>query len=600
MSKQPLVYRTHTCGELSLDQNKEKVILSGWVDTQRNHGGLIFIDLRDRYGITQLVFDPDQGKELMDQAGRVRSEYVLRVVGMVRNRPENMVNTKISTGSVEVLAQEITVLSAAKTPPFVIEDKANVSEDIRLEFRYLDLRRPFLQKILQLKHRFVQGMRNYLTEKDFLEIDTPILFKSTPEGARDYLVPSRNSQGSFYALPQSPQTLKQLLMIGGLDRYFQFAHCFRDEDLRSDRQPEFVQLDLEMSFVNEESIYALVEGLMTAAYKEASNSKLTPPFPRLTYKTAMEKYGNDKPDTRFDLLLENASAVFEKTAFKAFSSVLGAGGSIKGLCVKAGTDLSRKNIDNLTSLVARFGAKGLAWLKVEESLVSPIAKFLSSQEQSALVKCMKAEKGDLILLVADIDPEVVDASLGNLRVHLGKERNLIKDNCFNFLWVTDFPLFEYDSETKTYSAKHHPFTQPHPDDIELLKNQKNMGEIRSVAYDLVCNGHEIAGGSLRIYQSDVQEAMFRALNVTKKEVEEKFGFFIRALQYGTPPHGGIAFGLDRNIMLLTGVKSIRDVIAFPKTQTGACLMSSCPDPVTDKQLRELSIRVSKEDRPTPK
>ena len=596
--------RTHTCGALNAELDGANVTLSGWVAKRRDHGGLIFIDLRDRYGLTQIVFDPSQSKhqETLDSANKVRSEYVISIKGIVRKRPDSMINPKLSTGEIEVLAQEIYILSAAKTTPFVIDDHTDAGETLRLKYRYLDLRRPALQKNIILRHKLSQIVRDYLNGKDFLEIETPILFKSTPEGARDYLVPSRVNPGSFYALVQSPQIMKQLLMVAGFDRYYQIARCFRDEDLRADRQPEFTQIDIEMSFANREILYALVEGLLKRVFSEMSEMEITTPFPRMSYDQAMDEYGVDKPDTRFTLKLQDLSKVFASTKFQAFHNVLQAGGSVRGIRVEAPmlgeTGLSRKDLDELTKFVQPYGAKGLAWMKIENTdgkltINSPIAKFLQDEEKTALITTFAAQTGDLLLLVADTNHDIVYASLGALRLHLGKKLNLIDESLFNFLWVTDFPLLQYDADNKRYAACHHPFTSPSPADEEKLMKGENLGDLKAAAYDCVLNGYEIAGGSIRIFRQDVQQAMFRALSMNDEEIKEKFGFFVEALQYGTPPHGGIAFGVDRLVMLLAGTDAIREVMAFPKTQKATCLMSECPSPVTIEQLTELGIGIMK-------
>lgn len=595
--------RSHTCGALTSQEVGETVTLSGWVAKRRDHGGLIFIDLRDRYGLTQIVFDPSQSKNktAVESADKVRSEYVISVKGAVRSRPESMVNPKLSTGEIEVLADEIHILSSAKTTPFTIDDHTDAGEMLRLKYRYLDLRRPMLQRNLMLRHNLMRVVRDYLSNENFLEIETPIMFKSTPEGARDYLVPSRVNPGNFYALVQSPQIMKQLLMVAGFDRYFQIARCFRDEDLRADRQPEFTQIDIEMSFANRELLYAMMEKLLKRIFSEINGMEITIPFPRMDYDQAMEEYGVDKPDTRFDLKLKDLSKIFTGTGFQAFRNTLEAGGSVRGIRVPAaqgGSGFSRKDLDDFTKIVQPHGAKGLAWVKVEGegtglTLNSPIAKFLNDTEKAALLKAWGAEAGDLLLLVADTSHDVVFASLGALRLHLGKKLNLIDESLFNFLWVTDFPLLQYDPEGKRYVACHHPFTSPSPADEAKLLRGEDLGTLKAAAYDCVLNGYEIAGGSIRIFRQDVQQAMFRALSMSDAEIEKKFGFFVEALQYGTPPHGGIAFGVDRLVMLLAGTDAIREVMAFPKTQKATCLMSECPSEVSVEQLTELGISVMK-------
>lgn len=599
--------RTHNCGALTGAETDQEVLLCGWVNTRRDHGGLIFADLRDRYGITQIVIDPAQekGNNLIERGSDIRNEFVLSVQGVVRRRPANMVNAKLKTGEIEILVKDFQILSRAETPPFVVEDEVDASETLRLKHRYLDLRRPAMQKNLFVRSQFIQITREYLTRENFMDIETPILFKSTPEGARDYLVPSRVNPGSFYALPQSPQILKQLLMVSGMDRYYQVARCFRDEDLRADRQPEFSQIDIELSFTDEETIYALLEGLMKRAYKEILNVDIPTPFNRMTYHEAMENYGVDKPDTRFDLKLQDAGGVFADTGFNAFKSVLSSGGRIKGICVKGAaegeTAFSRKDFDQYTKYVGNFGAKGLAWLKVlktgaETELNSPIAKFLSPEEQKALTEAFSAEAGDVIFLIADKDPEVVFAGLGALRLQIGRDRKLIDQSAYHFHWVTEFPMFEYSAEEKRYVAKHHPFTQPLEEDREKFIRGEDLPNLRAAAYDLVLNGHEVAGGSLRIHEPEIQAAMFKALDMSEEQVEKQFGFFTEALRYGTPPHGGIALGVERNIMILVGTEAIRDVMAFPKTQKASCLMSDCPSTVAPEQLAELQISLLKKNK----
>lgn len=598
--------RTHTCGDLSAAEEGKEVILAGWVAKRRDHGGLIFIDLRDRYGITQLVFDPATSGDTRskEEADKVRGEFVLSVKGTVRRRPSDMVNPKLATGEIEVMVHELNILSSAKTPPFVIDDHTDASEVLRLKYRYLDLRRPSIQRNLILRHELYQVVRKYLSDHKFLEIETPILFKSTPEGARDYLVPSRVNPGHFYALVQSPQIMKQLLMVSGFDRYFQVARCFRDEDLRADRQPEFSQIDIEMSFTNRELIYKIMEGLMLTLFRELKGMELSLPFPRMSYAQAMDEYGVDKPDTRFDLKIKDAGKIFANTGFQAFRTVLEGGGYVRGLHLDPKTQgqyaFSRKELDDLAKHTQQFGAKGLAWIKIEAPkegalpvFNSPIAKFLSDAEKEQFVKEWGLRPGDLVLLVADTNYDTMCASLGGLRNHLGKLLGLIDESLYNFLWVTDFPLLQYDPDSKRYVACHHPFTSPTPADENKLISGQDLAQLRAAAYDLVLNGFEVAGGSIRIFRQEVQQAMFRALGFTEQEVREKFGFFVEALQYGTPPHGGIAFGVDRLVMLLAGTDAIREVMAFPKTQKATCLMSECPSPVTPEQLAELHISVLK-------
>lgn len=597
--------RTHTCGELKGDHHGKEVVLSGWVSKRRDHGGLIFIDLRDRYGITQLVFDPSTGDaKSKESAESVRAEYVISVKGMVRKRPDEMVNPKISTGEIEVDVRELHVLSAAKTPPFLIDDNTDAGEALRLKYRYLDLRRTSIQRNLIMRHQTYQVVRKYLSEQQFLEIETPILFKSTPEGARDYLVPSRVNPNSFYALVQSPQIMKQLLMVAGFDRYFQVARCFRDEDLRADRQPEFSQIDIEMSFTNRELIYKIMEGLVKSLFQETKGMNISTPFPRMSYQQAMDEYGVDKPDTRYELKIQDISNIFRQSGFQAFRTCLDNGGYVRclhlPLSIQGSEQFSRKDLDDLTKLAQQGGAKGMAWIKVETSkegplpsFNSPIAKFFNDEERANLVKQLKLQAGDLVLMVADTNYDTVCASLGTLRIHLANKLQLVDHSLYNFLWVTDFPLLQYDADAKRWAACHHPFTSPTPEDESKLLEGKDLGSIKAAAYDLVLNGYEVAGGSIRIFRQEVQQAMFRALGFSPEEAKAKFGFFVEALQYGTPPHGGIAFGVDRMVMLLVGTDAIREVMAFPKTQKATCLMSECPSPVTPEQLAELHISLMK-------
>ena len=598
--------RSHTNGELTGAQEGKEVTLAGWVAKRRDHGGLIFIDLRDRYGITQLVFDPaiSGDNRSKEDAEQVRGEYVISIKGIVRRRPAEMVNPKLATGEIEVSVTELHILSTAKTPPFQIDDNTDAGEALRLKYRYLDLRRPSIQNNLIVRHQTYQVVRRYLDENRFLEIETPILFKSTPEGARDYLVPSRVNQGSFYALVQSPQIMKQLLMVAGFDRYFQIARCFRDEDLRADRQPEFSQIDIEMSFTNREVIYSIMEGLVKMLFTEIKGMDISTPFPRMSYSQAMDDYGVDKPDTRFEMRIKDATKIFTGTGFQAFRNVIEAGGFVRGLhldlAMQGDQAFSRKDLDDLQKLVQQHGAKGLAWVKVETgkdgpalTFNSPIAKFLSPEEVEKLNKEWKLKSGDLLLLVADTNYDTMCGALGALRNHLGKKLELIDPSLYNFLWVTDFPLLQYDADSKRYVACHHPFTSPSPQDEAKLLAGEDLANIRAAAYDLVLNGFEVAGGSIRIFRQEVQQAMFKALGFSEEEAKEKFGFFVEALQYGTPPHGGIAFGVDRMVMLLVGTDAIREVMAFPKTQKATCLMSECPSPVTPEQLAELHVSLLK-------
>jgi aspartyl-tRNA synthetase len=583
-------------------------MLCGWVAKRRDHGGLIFIDLRDRYGITQIVFDPaaasQGGKEAWELAQKLRSEYVLWCKGIVRARPEGMTNTKLTTGTIDILSHDLVILSEAKTPPFPIEDDVDVAEPVRLEYRYLDLRRPYLQKNLITRHKMLQIVRQHLDENSFIEVETPILYKSTPEGARDFIVPSRLNPGSFYALPQSPQTLKQLLMISGMDRYFQIARCFRDEDLRADRQPEFSQIDIETSFLSEEELFPILEGMVQKLWKKILNVDIAIPFQRMPYKEAMNRFGSDKPDIRFGLELQDLSDIFATSTFQVFSNALapnsrGFKGAVKGIVAHGVAEqLSRKDLDDLTKHVAQYGAKGLLWIKItpEGEMQSPAAKFFTPEEKAALTKKLELEPNSIVMIVADKNKVVYD-SLGALRLELGARLKMIpppEAKNFAFLWVVNFPLVEYDEKEGRYFAAHHPFTSPRPEYFEDFINGTNMDAIEASAYDMVLNGVEVGGGSLRIYRSDVQSAMFKLLGLTPEEAKTKFGFFLEALQYGTPPHGGLAFGVERLAALLCGVGPIRDVMAFPKTQKGTDLMAVTPSEVTAEQMKELNIMVVKQ------
>jgi len=581
--------RTHSCCELGAKDIGNEVVLMGWVLRRRDHGGVIFIDLRDREGITQVVFNPEADKAVHAKAHSIRNEYVLAVRGKVDPRPEGMVNPNLHTGEIEVLVSELKILNQAITPPFLIEDNIDVSENIRLKYRHLDLRRPQMQRNLVLRHKAGASVRNYLNKLDFLDLETPFLTRSTPEGARDYLVPSRVNPGQFYALPQSPQIFKQLFMIAGYDRYYQIVRCFRDEDLRADRQPEFTQIDIEMSFVGEEEIIQLTEGMMATLFKDVLDLAMTPPFPRLTYAEAVGRYGLDKPDTRFGFELKDISDIVEGSGFKVFSGAVKKGGIVKALNAKGCTNFSRKEIDDLTDFVAVYRAKGMAWIKVkDDDWQSPITKFFSEEEKKALAERIGMEPGDLIFFVAD-QPKIVNEALGNLRNHLGRKLNLIDEGQFNFLWVTRFPMFEYDETEKRYQALHHPFTSPLEEDFGKLKDDPLA--VQSRAYDLVLNGFEVGGGSIRIHQKEIQEQVFKALGMDRKSYEEKFGFLLSALDSGAPPHGGIAIGFDRLVMLLCGEPSIRDVIAFPKTQKAACLLTGAPSATSKQQLDELQLRL---------
>ncbi len=580
--------RTHNCGELTKKNAKENVVLNGWVDRRRDLGNLIFIWLRDRYGITQIVFEP-VNKDAYELAKKLRNEFVISVEGKVRVRPEDAINKELKTGEVDVLVDKLLILSEAETPPFAIKDDTEAFEDLRLKYRYLDLRRPALQKVLLLRHRMYQITRKYFDENDFVEIETPVLMKSTPEGARDYLVPSRIYKGKFYALPQSPQQYKQLLMVSGFDRYFQIVKCFRDEDLRADRQPEFTQIDIEMSFTNQEQVFMAVEGLMKKLFGEIWSIDLSLPIQRLTYDEALMKYGSDKPDLRFDLELHNLNDVFGNTEFKVLGETIKSNGLISGLVAPGCASFSRSQIDGLTDFVKEQGAKGLVWFKVGEGRVdSPAAKFLNENEINELLKNLNAKKEDLILIIAGAESSTLN-QMGMLRLEIAERLDLIKPETQpSLLWITDFPLFEWDEETKRYYAMHHPFTSPRTEDINLL--DKEPGKVKAQAYDLVLNGNEIAGGSIRIHNADLQAKMFKALGINDEEAQHKFGFLMNAFKFGAPPHGGIAFGFDRMVMVFAGVDSIRDTIAFPKTASALSLMDDSPSTVSEEQLNELHIK----------
>ncbi len=586
--------RTHTCGELRQSNIGENVVLNGWVDTRRDLGGLIFIDLRDRYGITQIVFEPSFNEKAHREAGNLRNEYVISIEGIVRKRPPETDNSDIATGHIDVMANKLVILNEAKTPPFPIKDKIETSEDIRLKYRYLDLRRNAVQKNLLLRHKMYQLTRLYFDRKNFVEVETPVLMKSTPEGARDYLVPSRIHKGKFYALPQSPQTYKQILMVSGLDRYFQIVKCFRDEDLRADRQPEFTQIDVEMSFIDQEDIFEVVEGLMKIFFKEIWGKELKLPLPRLSFDEAMEKYGIDKPDLRFALGMITLNDIFANTGFKVFKEQIENKGIISGLVAPGCGEYTRNQLDVLTDFVKKLGAGGLIWMRVKESgsgteLEAPVAKFLSPEEKKNLIEKLNAKPGDLIFILSGQKLKALSI-MGQLRLEMARRLDLIKkDSIPQLLWVTDFPLFEWDEETKRFYAMHHPFTSPRLEDVQYMESDPSR--VRARAYDLVLNGSEVAGGSIRIHNAELQAKMFKALGISDEEAEYKFGFLMNAFKYGAPPHGGIAFGFDRMAMIFAGENSIRDVIAFPKTASGVSLMDDAPSTVSEEQLRELHIKI---------
>ena len=584
--------RTHMCGELTSQNLGQEVVLMGWVQRRRDLGGLIFVTLRDRTGIIQLVFDQEESESLFHKASGLRSEYVIASRGDVVSRAPEAINPKMATGSIEIKVKELKILSRSETPPFYIEDNINVGEALRYKYRYLDLRRPEMQKNLMMRHRIANSVRNFLNDRRFLEIETPMLTKSTPEGARDYLVPSRVHAGKFYALPQSPQLFKQLLMLSGYDRYYQIARCFRDEDLRADRQPEFTQIDIEMSFVEIEDILAINEEMIAEVFRQVLDIEISLPLKRITYKDAMERYGLDKPDTRFGLELVDISSLVVDSGFKVFSNTVRDGGSVRGINVRGcGSKFSRREIDSLGEYVKTYRAKGLAWINYsEDGIRSPIAKFLEQEEIDAIIKHMDANVGDLLLFIADKD-EVVFQALGNLRLELGRKLDLIPTDQYDLLWVTEFPLFEYDEEEGRFVAKHHPFTSPMDEDMDLLDSDPE--KVRAKAYDMVLNGNEIGGGSIRIHNTEIQERMFKALGFTLDEAWDQFGFLMEAFKYGTPPHGGIAYGLDRIAALLAGRATIRDVIAFPKVQNASDLMTNAPSEVDAKQLKELHIAIEK-------
>ena len=582
--------RTHTCGELRESNIGENVVLNGWVDRRRDLGGVIFIEVRDRHGITQVVFEPTFNETAHHAAKDLRSEFVVSIEGVVRKRPADTDNPDLSTGHIDVMVNNLIILNEAETPPFAIKDEIDTHEDLRLKYRYLDLRRPKLQKSLILRHKMAQITRQYFDENGFIEVETPVLMKSTPEGARDFLVPSRMHKGKFYALPQSPQTYKQLLMVAGMDRYFQIVKCFRDEDLRADRQLEFTQIDVEMSFIDQEDIFMIVEGLMKRFFKQVWNRDLHIPLPRLSFDEAMEKYGSDKPDIRFNLEMKTLNNVFSNTEFKVFKDAIDAGGIVTGLLAPGCGDYTRNQLDVLTDFVKGHGAKGLISIRVKEGeLESPTMKFFTDEEKKNLIEALGAKAGDLIFILSGTKIKTLN-TMGVLRLEMAKRLNLIKEDTEpKILWVTDFPLFEWDEETGRFYAMHHPFTSPRVEDIPLMDS--DPGKVKARAYDLVLNGNEIAGGSIRIHSSELQAKMFKALGISEEEAHHKFGFLMNAFKYGAPPHGGIAFGFDRMAMIFAGEHSIRDVIAFPKTASAVSLMDDSPSTVSEEQLRELHIKV---------
>lgn len=580
--------RTNMCGDLRKEDIGREVVLMGWVQKERNLGSIIFVDLRDTKGIAQIVFDDTISEDIFTKAEKIRSEYVLAVRGRVRERQS--INPEIPTGQVEILVEELKILDEAQTPPIYIKDDDNVAESTKLKYRYLDLRKPMMQDKLKLRAKTAKIIRDFMYENDFIEIETPMLTKPTPEGARDYLVPSRVNEGEFYALPQSPQLMKQLLMVSGMDRYYQIVKCFRDEDLRANRQPEFTQVDIEMSFVDVEDVIGINEKLLAKIFKELKGVDIELPIKRMTYNDAMERFGVDKPDLRFGMELKNISDLCVDSGFKVFDSAVENGGSVRGINVKsAEAQFSRKKITELENYIKDFGAKGLAWIKInDEGISSPIAKFFSEDKLKEIIARLDGEKGDLLLFVADKNTVVYD-SLGNLRNKVARELELIDDEEINLVWITEFPLFEYDDEENRYVAKHHPFTHPMEEDIHLLETQPE--KVRAKAYDIVINGDELGGGSIRINDSDLQKRMFKALGFTDEEANNQFGFLIEAFKYGTPPHGGLAYGFDRLVMLLSGTNNIRDIIAFPKTQSATCLMTDAPTGVSSDQLKDLHIKL---------
>jgi len=581
--------KTHWCAKLSEKDINNRVNLSGWVSNVRDLGGIIFIELRDRSGIIQIVADPIKNTEIHKIFQQLKNEYVINISGIVSQRPADTFNPNLITGNIEIYPDKTVILSESETPPFILDDEQEINEDLRLKYRYLDLRRPKMLNNLLLRHKVTTNIRNYLNAREFLEVETPILIKTTPEGARDYLVPSRVQPNKFYALPQSPQIFKQLLMVGGVERYYQIAKCFRDEDLRADRQPEFTQVDIEMSFVEQEDIISVTEGLVVESFK-AAGIEVQAPFTRLTYKEAMESYGSDKPDTRFELKMFDLSDIMEKSSFEAFADQVKQGGAVRALCVEGIPGYSRKDMDDIRNLAISYGAKGLAWITygLDGTIKSPIFKFLSDEEAAAIQKRADAKPGDVVFLVADTNKVVFDV-LGRLRLHFGEKLNLIDQSKHNLLWVTDFPMFEKDEAENRFVAVHHPFTSPNPEDLDLLETQPD--KCRALAYDIIYNGTELGGGSIRIHSSELQEKVFSLMSMSDEETQEKFGFMINAFKYGTPPHGGIALGLDRLVAMLAKSNSIREVIAFPKNSQAKCLMTEAPANASEEQLRELYLKM---------